>query len=152
MADYDDGYVIIEHRTGNFGTFVWGLLLGAAAALLFAPKSGRETRAELTDSAYRLRDEAEGKVREVQDAVNRTVDDVRRQFDEGVDTARRAVDSGREAARASREEMERRVREGRDAFRTGYEAARATSATDQENGAGDDGLEDGANDEPSTGA
>jgi gas vesicle protein len=51
MADNGEGYVIIEQRSsGNFGTFVWGLLVGAAAALLFAPKSGRETREELTES------------------------------------------------------------------------------------------------------
>lgn len=143
MADYDEGYVIIERRTGEFGTFVWGLLIGAAAALLFAPKSGRETRAELTDSMYRLRDEAEGRVREVQETVMETVDDVRRQFEEGVDTARRAVDSGREAARASREEMERRMREGREAFRSGYEAARASTAADDD-GAGSDAPGDPA--------
>lgn len=127
MAKYDDGYVIIEHKTGNFGTLIWGILVGAAAALLFAPKSGRETREELTDSFYRLRDDAELRIREVQDTVNTTVEDVRRQFDEGVTTARRAVESGREAARASREEVERRVRESGEAFRTGYEAARATN-------------------------
>lgn len=143
MADYDEGYVIIERRTGEFGTFVWGLLIGAAAALLFAPKSGRETRAELTDSMYRLRDEAEGRVREVQETVMETVDDVRRQFEEGVDTARRAVDSGREAARASREEMERRMREGREAFRSGYEAARASTAADDD-GVGSDAPGDPA--------
>lgn len=114
--DHEDGYVIIEHRTGNFGTFVWGLLAGAAAALLFAPKSGRETRDELTESYYRLRDEAEERIRDVQDNVTATVEDVRRQFDDGVDSARRAVDSGREAARASSE-----------AFRSGYDAARSTA-------------------------
>lgn len=128
MAEHDEGYVIIEHRTGNFGTFVWGLLAGAAAALLFAPKSGRETRDELTESFYRVREEAEHRLRDVQDTVTSTVDDVRRQFDEGVDTARRAVESGREAARTSREQMERRMRESGDAFRTGYEAARASSS------------------------
>jgi gas vesicle protein len=127
MAEYDEGYVIIERRTGNFGTFVWGMLLGAAAALLFAPKSGRETRRELTDSMYRLRDQAEEKVREVQHTVTDTVEDVRRQFEEGIDTARRAVESGKEAARASREEMERQVRQSSSAFRSGFEAARATS-------------------------
>jgi gas vesicle protein len=130
MAEHDEGYVIIERRTGNFGTFVWGLLLGAAAALLFAPKSGRETRRELTDSAYRLRDQAEEKVREVQHAVTDTVEDVRRQFEEGIDTARRAVESGKEAARASRDEVEREVRDSSAAFRTGFDAARAASAND----------------------
>jgi gas vesicle protein len=127
MADYDDGYVIIERRTGSFGTFVWGMLVGAAAALLFAPKSGRETRQELTDSVYRLRDQAEEKVREVQTAVTDTVEDVRRQVEEGIETARRAVESGKEAARASRDEMERQIRQSSDAFQSGFEAARATA-------------------------
>jgi gas vesicle protein len=129
MAEYDEGYVIIERRTGNFGTFVWGFLLGAAAALLLAPKSGRETRQELTNSVTRIRGQAEDKVREVQVAVNDAVEDVRRQFEDGIETARRAVESGREAARASREEMERQVRESSAAFRSGYEAARATART-----------------------
>ncbi|MFW5951140.1 MAG: YtxH domain-containing protein [Gemmatimonadota bacterium] len=127
MADHEDGYVIIERRTGNFGTFVWGLLVGAAAALLFAPKSGRETVEELTDSFYRLRDEAENRAREVQDSVNTAVQDVRRQLNDGVETARRAVASGREAARATRDEMERQVSESKEAFRAGYDAARAAS-------------------------
>lgn len=141
MAHHDEGYVIIEHKTGNFGTFVWGLLAGAAAALLFAPKSGRETRDELTESFYRIRDDAELRLREVQDTVNTTVDDVRRQFDEGVDSARRAVESGRDAARASREEVERRMRESSNAFRTGYEAARSTR-TDEAGDAYDSGGDD----------
>ncbi len=132
MADYDEGYVIIERRTGNFGTFVWGALLGAAVALLFAPKSGRETRRELTDGMHRMRDQAEDKVREVQHVVADTVQDVRRQFEEGVDSARRAMESGREAARASRDEMERHVRESSAAFQSGYEAARATGRSPQD--------------------
>lgn len=127
MADYDEGYVIIERRTGNFGTFVWGMLLGAAAALLFAPKSGRETRRELSDSMVRMRDQAEEKVREVQHTVTDTVEDVRRQFEEGIDTARRAVESGKQAARASRDEVERQVRQSSAAFRSGFEAARASA-------------------------
>lgn len=137
MADYDEGYVIIERRTGNFGTFVWGMLLGAAAALLFAPKSGRETRRELTDSVTRLRDQAEEKVHEVQRNVTDAVEDVRRQFEEGIDTARRAVDSGKEAARASRAEMERHLRDSSEAFRSGFEAARATGRASDENAQGD---------------
>jgi gas vesicle protein len=135
MAEYDEGYVIIERRTGNFGTFVWGLLVGAAAALLFAPKAGRETREELSESYFRLRGDAEDRLRDAQEAMNRTVDEVRRQFEDGMDSARRAVESGRQAARESRDEMERRVRESRDAFRSGYEAARSGSSDG--NGAGE---------------
>lgn len=132
MADYDEGYVIIERRTGSFGTFVWGLLLGAAAALLFAPRTGRETRQELGDSIARLRDQAEQRVRELQDRATATVEDVRNQFGDGVESARRAVESSREAARHSRDEMERRVRQQTAAFRSGYEAARAVHRTEPE--------------------
>jgi gas vesicle protein len=148
MADHEEGYVIIERRTGNFGTFVWGMLLGAAAALLFAPKSGRETRQELTDSVHRLRDQAEDKVHEVQRSVTEAVEDVRRQFEEGIDTARRAVDSGKEAARASRAEMERHLRDSSDAFRSGFEAARAAGGTPADGGAAERGPE-GATPPPS---
>ena len=128
MSDYEEGYVIIERRTGSFGTFVWGLLVGAGAALLFAPKSGRETRRELTESATRIRDRAETRVREVQRQVSEGVEDVRRQVEEGIESARRAVDTGREAARTSRDEMERRVRGSASAFRAGYDAARSPAA------------------------
>ena len=143
MAEYDEGYVIIERRTGNFGTFVWGLLVGAAAALLFAPKSGRETREELTDSFHRARDEAETRLRDVQANVNSTVDDVRRQFEDGVASARRAMESGRQAARESRDHMERRVRESTEAFRTGYEAARTSTGSEPDRAAGNGSGEDG---------
>ncbi|MDX1674230.1 MAG: YtxH domain-containing protein [Longimicrobiales bacterium] len=139
MSDNGEEYVIIEHRSGgSFGTFVWGLLIGAAAALLYAPKSGRETREELSESVARLRDEAEGRVREVQDTVTEVVEDARRQFEEGVGAARHAVETGRQAVRESRQEVERRVEESKQAFQAGYDAARA-AATDGEPEAGEGG-------------
>lgn len=124
MSDHEEGYVIIERRTGNFGTFLWGLLIGAGAALLYAPKSGVETRRELGESASRIRDRAETRVREVQRTVHDTVDDVRRQVEEGIGSARSAIEQGRDAARTSRDEMERRVRNSAAAFRAGYDSAR----------------------------
>lgn len=130
MSDHDEGYVIIERRTGNFGTFVWGLLVGAAAALLFAPKSGQETRDELAGTFDRLRDEAEGRVREAQETVSHTLDDARHQFAQGMESARRTMETGREAMRASADEVQRRVRESSEAFRSGYEAARAEASPD----------------------
>jgi gas vesicle protein len=133
MSDNGEEYVIIEHRSGgSFGTFVWGLLVGAAAALLYAPKAGRETREELADSMHRMRDQAEGKIREVQETVTDAVDDYRRQFEEGMETARRAVESGRQAVKDSRKDVERRIEESKDAFRAGYEAAKATAQEDGE--------------------
>jgi gas vesicle protein len=48
-------------------------LLGAGAALLLAPRSGRETRDELRAGALRMRDRAEDAVRGVTDSVKETI-------------------------------------------------------------------------------
>lgn len=125
MREFDEERIIVVDRgSGGFGSFVWGLLLGAGAALLFAPKSGQETRDELRDRLDQLKEGAEGRVKEVRDTLTDTVDDVRRQVNEGVDSARKAIDSGRAAARAGREEMEDRLRESAAAFKGGWSAAR----------------------------
>lgn len=128
MSEYDDSrYIVVERGSGGFGNFVWGLLLGAGAALLFAPKSGKETRDELRDRFDELREGAEGRVRDLQENLTGTVDDVRSQVNEGLDSARRAIESGREAARASRDEMKDRLRESADAFQGGWKAAHGSA-------------------------
>jgi hypothetical protein len=70
MAEHDDlPYVVIERRSGGFGVFMLGAVLGAAAALLMAPRSGRELRDDITSGVKRLRDTAEDAVRNVQHSV-----------------------------------------------------------------------------------
>jgi gas vesicle protein len=128
MADHDElPYIVIERRSGGLGAFVWGALLGAGAALLLAPRSGRETRDELRAGALRIRDRAEDAVRQVSDNVQETIGGVRGEIHGRIDAARDAFDAGRRAARESREEMEARLREVRTGVRTGMEAARAGS-------------------------
>ena len=53
MRDHNDvPYIVIERDGGGqIGGFLVGALLGAGLALLFAPKSGEETQAELRDRA-----------------------------------------------------------------------------------------------------
>ncbi len=126
--DEEYPYIVVERRSGAFGTFVLGALIGAGVALLFAPRSGRELRDGIADGARRLKESAEEKVRGVQDAVNDTLESVRRQVSERVDAAREAIDAGRDAARESRAEMERRIRE----TRAGYEAARRAYEEDED--------------------
>lgn len=127
MRDYDeDGvpYVVIERSGSGLFPFVWGALLGAAAALLLAPKSGAETQEELKERARRLRERAEGKVGELQDTLQEAFDSGRRQVEEkyadakvkvseGRDRAQKAVDAGRRAARAARSEIETRLAESK---------------------------------------
>jgi gas vesicle protein len=129
MAHREDvPYVIIERRSGSAAAFLWGALLGAGAALLLAPRSGRETRDEIRASALRLRDCAEDTVRSVTGTVGEAIGGVRGEVEDRLDRAREAFEAGRDAARRSREQMEMRVREVRSGVRGGIDAARRSTA------------------------
>jgi gas vesicle protein len=125
MAHHDEvPYVIIERRSVSATAFLWGALLGAGAALLLAPRSGRETRDEIRAGALRFRDRAEDAVRTVSDSVTGAIGDVRDEVEGRIDRARDAFEAGRQAARQTREEMELRVQEVRAGVRGGVDAAR----------------------------
>lgn len=129
MADYDDEgvpYVVIERSGSGLVPFVWGALLGAAAALLLAPKSGAETQQELKERARRLRERAEEKAGELhetfQDAFaqgRRQVEDryesAKRTVSEGRQRAQQAIDAGKKAAHAARNELDDQMAEARAA-------------------------------------
>ena len=121
----DVPYIVVErHEDGGLGPFVLGALIGAGIALLFAPRSGRDTRESISQGALRLKEAAEDTVRTVQESVTGAVDNVRTQVGGSVDRARSAIDAGRTAARESRADMERRIREARAGFEAGARAAR----------------------------
>jgi gas vesicle protein len=129
MADRDDlPYLVIERRSAGVGVFIYGALVGAGLALLFAPRAGREMREEIRTGAQRIRDRAEDAVRQVQDTVTGTIEDVRGGVNDRVEAAREAFEAGRVAARETRGEMERRVRETRAGVRAGMNAAREAEA------------------------
>lgn len=136
MADYDDDgvpYVVIERSGSGLVPFVWGALLGAAAALLLAPKSGAETQQELKERARRLRERAEEKAGELQETFQDAFTQGRRQVEERYESAKRtvshgreraqqAIDAGRKAAHAARSELEDQMTEARTT-RKGSESA-----------------------------
>ena len=140
MSDHDDlPYIVIERRSAGVGTFLWGAIIGAGVALLFAPRAGDQTREELRSGVQRLRDRAEDAVRQVQTSVTDTIQNVRGEVTGRVDAARDAFEAGRQAARETREDLERRVRDTRARVRAGYDAARTSAADDS--GDGSPGLE-----------
>jgi gas vesicle protein len=58
----------MAHNGGSkFGAFVVGLGIGAVLALLFAPRSGEETREYLRERYEDKRDEAKRRVHEMRD-------------------------------------------------------------------------------------
>lgn len=139
MGDYNDlPYIVIERHSGSVPSFLWGALLGVGAALLFAPRSGRETQREIREGARRLREEAERRVEEARHAVVDSVSDtvgrardqvyqqvtsVREEIGSRAGQARDAVETGRRAARDSRHELERRIAEAKGERRGGDAAA-----------------------------
>ena len=116
MRDHDDvPYIVIERGGGSqTGTFIMGALLGAGLALLFAPKSGEETQAELKERARQLRDTAEERVREAQKQLEERLDQARLGVAEGVGSVKEAVSAGRQAAVDARAELEGKRREAHD--------------------------------------
>ena len=120
---------MIETRGwGGAGTFVLGALVGAALALLLAPRSGAETQAEIAGAARRLRDDVGGRVTGARDRVAGRVDrtrervsdtfgSVRGEVETRVQQARAALDAGRGAARDARGELPRSVDEAKRAYR-----------------------------------
>ncbi|MEX0837460.1 MAG: YtxH domain-containing protein [Gemmatimonadota bacterium] len=141
MRDQNDvPYIVIERDGGGqIGTFVVGALLGAGLALLFAPKSGEETQAELLDRARQLRDTAEGRVREAQRNLEDRLEQARDGVQSRVDEVRDAVEAGRTAAHDARGDLEQKLERSKSAYRAGVQAAREAAAPDagEEGGAKD---------------
>ena len=130
----EEPYVVIEKRDAGTGAFMLGVLAGAAVALLFAPRSGVETRAELTRAARRAQENARNLVDDVAESLGETIETARTAVERKVEEARGAVEvkrsqvthaigAGREAARQAREDLEQRIAE------TKAQSARARSGS-----------------------
>lgn len=139
MAQYefddDEPFVVIEKQSGGVGSFLFGAMIGAGIALLFAPRSGAETRLEIERRARRVRDRAEDLVEEATDRVGDSYQSARERVEERLEAARSAIDlkrhqvsramaAGREAAQQAREDLERRIAETKAAYQAGVDVAR----------------------------
>jgi gas vesicle protein len=133
--DEDEPYVVIEKSEGSTGSFLLGLALGAGVALLFAPRSGQETRRDLNRRATRVRDAAQGVAEDLTESVRDRFHEARQQVEERIDSARHAVEvkrqqvtqavqAGRAAAAQAREDLERRIAETKAAYDAGAAVAR----------------------------
>ncbi len=133
MGDRDE-CIVVEERGGSFSGFLWGALIGAAAMLMLAPRSGEETLRRLSETGRKLRGRAEGRWDDVESTVRDRYGEVRSEVGGHVSAARHAFETGVDTGR-------RAVRETRDAVRSDYEARRprsdGESGTSEDVGSGD---------------
>jgi len=104
-----------ERNAGTSGvvlSFLLGALSGAALAILFAPRSGRETRdllgeklRETADRSRRLGEQALEKGREAAEDASGYVERQRDALEKRRDRLAAAVEAGRQAYRDEKEKM-----------------------------------------------
>lgn len=121
-------YVIVEKQDIGIGPFLLGIVIGAGAALLFAPQSGEETRRGIAASARRVQQNAQDLVEDVSENVADKFRQVRDSVEERIEATLDAVDdkrrrvsnaynAGRAAAREARGELEQRIADTKAAYK-----------------------------------
>ncbi len=120
-------YIVVERGNSGLGAFVIGALIGAGAALLLAPKSGRETQEELREQVKKWKAVAEERVKDAQAVVETRIEQARDGVTEKLGTVREAVEAGRQAAVDARQDLETKLERSKAAYRAGMDAARAVA-------------------------
>lgn len=121
-------YVVVERRASGVVAFLCGALVGAGVALLLAPKSGRETQADLKEGARRFREGTGERLTDLRDTLGERYDRTRDRVETQVGAFRRnvadrqkkageAIKAGKDAARQARSDLEARVSESKEAYR-----------------------------------
>ncbi len=83
----------------SFAWFLAGLGVGAIIGVLYAPKSGAETRRQIVDSAEQARDYVSSRARQARDQASQWVDKGREVFSQQRDNIAAAVQAGKQAYR-----------------------------------------------------
>jgi gas vesicle protein len=84
-----------ESRVQGVAWFLAGLGVGALVGILYAPKSGRETREDIAQGAREGTEYLRSKGKQAARQVGTLVDKGKEQFGEYVDRGREVVDRGR---------------------------------------------------------
>ena len=92
-----------EDRNNNIGWFLAGLGLGALVGILYAPKSGRETREQLMSGVDDGREYLTNRGREARDSMNQWVERGKETVSRQRDQVTSAIEAGRQAYREATE-------------------------------------------------
>jgi gas vesicle protein len=86
-----------ENSSSKVSYFLVGLGLGALLGILFAPKSGEETREYLLDQADKGKEYAQRKARELRERAEEVVESSREAINRQREGISSAVEAGRKA-------------------------------------------------------
>jgi gas vesicle protein len=84
-----------DNKVNGLAWFLAGLGVGALVGILYAPKSGRETREDLISGAREGTEYLRNRSRQVADQMGNLVDQSKEQIGEYVERGREVVDRGR---------------------------------------------------------
>ena len=113
--------------TSGLGWFLTGLGLGAVIGVLYAPKSGRETREDIVNSALDAKERAAALTQQGLDAANTYVEQGKQVAGEYVDKGKEYYDKGRsqwtqyvEKGKSLVQDQQERVQAAVDAGKEAY--------------------------------
>lgn len=86
-----------DHDSNSFVWFLAGLGLGALAGVLYAPRSGSETRDAIRQRAEEGRDYVRGRARDARDQASQWADRGREVVNQQKEQFRAAYEAGRQA-------------------------------------------------------
>jgi gas vesicle protein len=88
-----------DSDSNGFMWFLAGLGVGAAVGILYAPKSGRETRESILQAAEEGREAVNARARQAKDQANQWVDRSKQYVDSQKEQIKSAFEAGKQAYR-----------------------------------------------------
>ncbi|MEK6398037.1 MAG: YtxH domain-containing protein [Terriglobus sp.] len=111
-----------DNSMSGLGWFLAGLGIGALVGVLYAPKSGQETREDLAAQARDAKEKANQYVEQGKDQINDYVDKGREYYDKGRTQWSQYVDKGKEFVAQQQEKVASAVDTGKQIYQEKVES------------------------------
>ena len=105
-----------DNNSSSLGWFIAGLGIGALFGVLYAPKSGQETRDDLAAQARDAKEKANQYVEQGKDQLNDYVDKGRDYYEKGRTQWSQYVEKGKNTLQEQQDKVSAAVEAGKDAY------------------------------------